>query len=300
MTAHKIAKSSSSKITVFRPDLLIAFTKSSSKTTEKKCLNFPDASASTAPMPALTLEDSGSKHASVKMKNTCEIDRWTTLGLWASRHERYNFTALMVTESKTEFLEEYACPMTMDNAFLANLPKSWPDANWSLPLSLSASARGSRPPSRTDDINEAISSLRLEVLSIRIFPTPIEDTSIETPRAQTWLLNGGALSRFSKTPSQRLQHEAGATINWHLFIAVRKSHKAVEVTGPWYQEFWCGNGPQTVSNTKECVHRSYTSKGQCLVWKATDLFSPGTATKICENCNESGCTAHCRYAPDKS
>ncbi len=74
MTAHKIAKSSSSKITVFRPDLLISFTQSSSKTNEKKCVNFPDASASTAPMPALTLEDSGSKHASVKAKNTCEMD----------------------------------------------------------------------------------------------------------------------------------------------------------------------------------------------------------------------------------
>ena len=194
MTVHKKAKSSSSKITISRPDLFIPFTKPSSKTTEKKCVNFPEAAAQALHQCQPSLEDSGSKHASVKMKNTCEIDRWTTLGLWDSRHERYNFNALIVSESKTDFLEEYACPVTMDNAFLANLPKSWPDANWSLPLSLRASVRWSRPPSRTDDINEAISSLWLEVLSIRIFPSPIEDTSIETPRAQTWLLNGGALS----------------------------------------------------------------------------------------------------------
>ena len=38
------------------PDLLITLTKSSSNTTEKKCVNFPDASAGTAPMPALTLK----------------------------------------------------------------------------------------------------------------------------------------------------------------------------------------------------------------------------------------------------
>ena len=103
-----------------------------------------------------------------KTKNACEMDFWTTIGPCDSRHARYNFKALIVSESNTDFVEEYACPMTMDNAFLASLPNSWPDANWSLPLSLRASTRWSRPPSRTDDISEAISVLRLEVFSISV------------------------------------------------------------------------------------------------------------------------------------
>ena len=101
---------------------------------------------------------------------------------------------LQSTDGFNAFFDEYACSVTIDNAFFANLPKSWPDANWSLPLSLSASARGSRPPSITEDITEEISNFRFAVLSIRIFPSPIEDTSVETPRALTNSLKGGALS----------------------------------------------------------------------------------------------------------
>ena len=75
ITAHKIAKSSHSKMLVLRCDLFVSSTRLSFKLVAKKCVTFPDESTNTAPMPALTLEASGSKHASVKIRNAFEIDR---------------------------------------------------------------------------------------------------------------------------------------------------------------------------------------------------------------------------------
>ena len=116
-------KSSNSKITVLRCDLFISSTRLSFKLVAKKCVTFPDDSTKTAAMPALTLEDSGSKHASVKMKNTFEIDRWTVRRLCDSKHVRYNFKALMVSSSSVALFEQYACSVTIDNAFLQTTSK---------------------------------------------------------------------------------------------------------------------------------------------------------------------------------
>ena len=83
-TAQRIVKSSSSKIIVLRWDFLIAATISSLILAEIKRAIVPAKSTSTAPIPAFTSDDSGSKQASVQS----EMARWTTRGRYVSKRHR--------------------------------------------------------------------------------------------------------------------------------------------------------------------------------------------------------------------